>query len=52
MDNAALINQLIENGASLETDNYGQIVIYTGLKMKDDGTTEEMTAEDYEMEID
>ena len=36
--------------ASIETDNYGQILVYTSLTENDDGTVREMTDADYEGE--
>jgi hypothetical protein len=41
------LNEAIIHGMSIETDNYGQLVIYTHLKENDDGKIEEMTAEDF-----
>ena len=34
-------------GASVETDNQGQIVIYTSLTANENGTVRNMTDEDY-----
>lgn len=31
------LDDLLPGGFSIETDNHGQIVIYTGLKQEDDG---------------
>jgi hypothetical protein len=33
---------------NVDTDNYGQLVIYTGLKETEDGDLREMTDEDFE----
>lgn len=31
------LDELLPGGFSIETDNHGQIVVYTGLKQDDDG---------------
>jgi hypothetical protein len=36
------------NPYSIDTDEYGQIIIYTGLKENDDGSIREMVDEDFE----
>lgn len=47
------LDDLFPGGFSIETDNHGQIVVYTGLKQDDDGelsTFESEEDEDYDHE--
>jgi hypothetical protein len=43
------LDELFPGGFSIETDNHGQIVVYTGLKQDDDG---ELSAFDTEEDED
>jgi len=53
---AQLINSLANIGCHLETDNYGQIIIYTGVCQDDDGCLHPIEYDDegltaYEVEM-
>ena len=50
MENVKIIVDAAQAGMSLEKDNYGQIVINTGMKWNEDGEIIPMTEEDFNNE--
>jgi hypothetical protein len=44
------LEDILPNGFSIETDNHGQIIIYTGLAQDDDGELIDFVEEDEEDE--
>lgn len=46
------LEDVLPNGFQIETDNHGQIIIYTGLMQDDDGELIDFVADDDEDEED
>lgn len=44
------LEDILPNGFQIETDNHGQIIIYTGLQQDDDGELVDFVQEDDEDE--
>jgi len=50
MDGKRIIQEALEAGMSVETNNYGEIIILTNLKKNEDGEIVDMRPEDFEDE--
>lgn len=46
------LEEVLPNGFQIETDNHGQIIIYTGLRQDDDGELVDFEAEEEDPDFD